>query len=294
MSTKPNGVHFIERGEYDRLPRVNWSKLKWLDTSPAHYHSALLEPFSDTDAMKQGRACHLAVFEPEQFKAKCVVFEGKVRRGDDWNKFVDRHPDDEILTVHQYETALAVGRAVGSSAQAKPYVSGGNGEVTVLWDYIAPVTAAGPGFKVECKSRLDFITEWGAIVDLKTVTRVGGAKPEAFGWTCKNLKYDVQAAFYRRAYQRATGKLLPYYFVAVETQAPFAVQVYRVTDQQLEEGEKVFKQLFEIYNGCRERSRWPQYSDEVLELQLPLPWSDGDDGLVEELGLTPAIGFGTT
>ena len=134
--------------------------------------------------------------------------------------------------------------------------------------------------------------EIGALVDLKTVNRVGGAKPEAFGWTCKNLKYTTQAAFYRRAYERATGHLLPYFFVAVETQAPFAVQTYRVTDEQLEYGEAHFKQLLEIYNGCRERSRWPQYSDTVLPLELPAAWGDDDGELVEELGLMPSIGFG--
>lgn len=284
MSTKEPGVYFIEREDYDRLPRVHWSKLKLLDISPAHYRQALLQPYSDTDAMKLGRACHLSVFEPELFKARCVVWDGKRRAGADWEAFVDRHPDDEILTVHQYETSLAVGKAVRDCAMAQPFISGGKGEVTLLWRH----------GDVDCKSRLDFVSEAGALVDLKTVNRLGGAKPEAFAWTCKNMKYVTQAAFYRRAYQSVTGKLLPYYLIAAETLAPHAVQVYRLKESDLEDGEQHYEQLLEVYRGCRDRSRWPAYADEPLPLELPATWTEGDDGLVEELGLTPAIGFGTT
>lgn len=295
MSTKEPGVYFLDRAEYERLPRVNWSTLKWLDISPAHYQQALLEPYADSDPKKLGRACHLAVLEPDKFKASCVVWEGGTRRGKDWDAFVGRHPDDEILTPHQHETALAVGRAVRSSAQAIPFISGGQSEVTVLWEHTEParIDEGFAGFKVPCKSRLDFISEKGALVDLKTVGRIGGAAPRTFGFTAENLKYAAQAAFYRRAYANATGKLLPYFVVAAETMAPYAVQVYQLTPEQIDDGERAFRQLLERYNNCRVRNAWPQYAAEVLPLELPSSWGgDGDDGLASELGLEPAIGFG--
>lgn len=293
-ATKEPGVYCLPRDEYERLPRVNWSTLKWLDTSPAHYQQALLEPYKDTDPKKLGRACHLAVFEPDMFKASCVVWDGDRRAGKEWNAFVDRHPDDEILTKHQYETALAVGRAVRASAQAIPYISGGQGEVTVLWEHTEPARLPEQfaGFKVQCKSRIDFVSEADALVDLKTVNRVGGAAPRSFGFTCDNMKYCTQAAFYRRAYQQVTGKLLPYFIVAAETMAPYAVQVYRLKEEDLDAGETHFRQLLEQLNGCRTRNFWPSYATEVLPLELPASWSDDDGSLVEELGLTPAIGFG--
>lgn len=287
MSTpKEPGVYFqVMREEYERLPRVNWSNLKLLDISPAHYRQALLTPWEDSDYKKLGRACHISVYEPEQFQARCVVWRGKVRRGVDWEKFVDEHPDDEILTEHQHETALAVGHAVRSSAMAKPYISGGQGEVTLLWRH----------GDVDCKSRLDFVAELGALVDLKTVNRQGGAAPEAFGFTCRNLKYVTQAAFYRKAYESVTGKRLPYYLVAAETMAPFAVQCYRIKESDLEEGERHFEELLDTYRACRASSRWPAFSDHVLDLELPARFEEAS---VDDLGFsfsssTPAIGFGT-
>lgn len=282
MSVKEPGVYFIDRSEYDRLPRVNWSTLKWLDISAAHYRQALLTAWEDSDYKKLGRACHISVYEPELFKSRCVLWDCGARRGKEWEAFKDKHPDDEILTEHQYETAMAVGKAVRDCGMARPYISGGKGEVTVLWQHGG----------VDCKSRLDFVAEAGAIVDLKTVNRVGGAAPTAFGWTCKNMKYKTQAAFYRRAYQSVTGKSLPYFLVAAETMAPFAVQVYQLTESQLADGEEHFEQLLEHYRGCRDRSEWLQYATEVLPLELPTTWGEEDDSLVEDLGLTPSIGFG--
>lgn len=285
MSTKEPGVYFIEREEYDRQPRVNWSTLKLLDLSPAHYRQALLEAYEDSDFKKLGRACHISTYEPELFKSRCVVWEGKARRGGDWEDFVDRHPDDEILTVHQYETSLAVGRAVRACAMAKPYIEGGKGEVTLLWK----------SGDVDCKSRLDWVAEIGAIADLKTMNRLGGASPVAFGRTAKNMKYGTQAAFYRRAYESVTGKLLPYFLIAAETMAPYAVQVYQLTDEQLLQGEHHYEQLLTLYRGCRDRNVWQQYSNEVMPLEMPLEW--GEDG-VEDLGIdigtaseAPLIGF---
>jgi hypothetical protein len=292
MSAKENGVHFIEREEYDRLARVNWSTLKHIGRSPAHYHAALTAPQKDTDPMKLGRAGHLAVFEPEQFRAKCVVFEGKVRRGTDWDAFLERHPDDEILTPTMHASAIALGHAVRNDPVARKYVTGGKGELTVVWDYEAPATDK-PGFKVQCKSRIDFVAETGAIVDVKSTAN---ASPAAFGRQCWNMEYHAQAAFYRRAYQQATGQLLPYFIVAAEKTAPFAVVVYRIPDEILELGEQRIDELLALYNTCRERSRWPGYAEDVLELTLPkwaVPFEDDD---VSSLGLTfggsPAIGFG--
>jgi exodeoxyribonuclease VIII len=285
MSTRDPGIWFgVEREEYERLPRVNWSTLKWIDLSPAHYQQVLLEETEDTDAMKLGRACHIAVFEPDLFKSRCIRWDGGARRGKDWEALVRAHPDDEILTEHQYDTALAVGRAVRTSAMAAPYVSGGQGEVTVLWNCDG----------VDCKSRIDFVAELGALVDLKGITRIGGASPETFPFTVRNLKYKAQAAFYRRAYQHATGKLLPYFLVAAEMMAPFAVQVYQLTDAQLEEGEGAFMQLLEVYKGCRARNVWQQYADQVLPLPEPFSSDEGIDDLGIDIGsasVAPAIGF---
>ena len=41
----PNGVQEVQRSDYDRLAdRANWSTLKFMGRSTAHYHHRLIAP----------------------------------------------------------------------------------------------------------------------------------------------------------------------------------------------------------------------------------------------------------
>lgn len=271
-------VSYVLRDEYDRIDRVNFSKLKHMGKSPAHYEHALTAKCEDTDAMKRGRAVHLAAFEPERFRAECVVWDMGTRRGSDWEEFKLRNKGREILTEGMNEVALAISKAARSSAMAAPYLSGGKGEQTVQWTHVEPEVLAVEGFSVDCKGRLDFISKAGALVDLKTCA---DASPEAFGRQVANLEYHVQAAWYVDGYKAATGVELPYVIVAVEAKAPFIVQVYRVPVDLLQLGRERYRGLLRRLHQCRQESSWPGYSDGVLDLCLPkwaAPAVDEDDG----------------
>jgi hypothetical protein len=283
----------VPRDEYDRMPRLNWSKLKRLGRSGAHFNHARLQPHVDTDPMKLGRITALAVFEPERFRAEVAVFEGKVRSGKDWDDFVELNPDSEIATKAMHETALAIGRAVRADKDAMRYLSGGKGEQTVLWTYRMPPAGELEGWEVQIKSRLDFITAADVVSDLKTTI---DASPEAFGRTCMNLDYLAQGAMYVDGVKAVTGREMPYVFVAVEKSAPYVVQVYEVDEEQLQLGRDRYRGLLATYNAYAQASRWPGYFDGPTKLVLPqwaLPTDEGAEG---ELGITiggamPAVGF---
>lgn len=283
MNTK-TGTFAVPRDEYDRMSdRVNWSTLKHMGRSPAHYREALVAGGGeDTDARKRGRVTHLAVFEPERFRAECVVWNDGARRGKAWEAFVDRNPDKEILTEGMYEDAIAASKAARASAMAAPYLSGGKGEVTVLWTHVVPELAALKGYEIQCKGRVDFL-QAGAIVDLKTCR---DASPEAFGKQCAQLESYAQAAFYVDGIKAATGKELPYVLVAVEAAAPFCVQVYRVPDEILRFGRDRYRALLDRLNECKEMSNWPGYADGPVDLTLPKWMAPKDSEDVADLGLT--------
>jgi hypothetical protein len=257
----PDGIHRISREDYNGLDRVNWSTLKHMEKSPAHYHHALLNPPKDTDAMKCGRCIHMAVFEPERFASECVLWDGGVRRGKDWDKFRSKFDGREILTESEHEDCIAIQRAVRSDGVAAKYVSGGQGEVTALWTH-----KQDPAWSIECKGRIDFVANTGALVDLKSCR---DASPEGFGRQLWNLQYHVQAAYYCDGYAAATGRRLPYVIVAVEHDAPHVVQVYTIPDAVLELGRETYRELLERLAWCRSESNWPGYATGELELELP-------------------------
>jgi hypothetical protein len=281
---KPNpanaSIHFdMPREKYDAIKRMHWSKLKALAKSAAHLRHLMTEKDEDTEARKLGRVRHIAIFEPERFEEDVAVWEGGRRYGDEWEAFREEHEGKEIIKDEHAQEIRTLANAVRSDATAKKYVSGGRGEVTVLWTHVVPAIAGLPELRIDCKARIDFVANIGALVDVKT-TR--DASPEGFGRECWRYKHHVQAAMYRDAYEAATGRRLPYFLVAAESTAPYVVQVYRVPDPILEMGQQEYRALLERYGHCRAESTWPGYFDGEGELALPrwaMPFDEDAGGM---------------
>ena len=274
-------LHGLARAAYDRIDAVNWSKLKLMLKSPAHYRHNLLQRGGDSDAKRRGRVTHLSVLEPQRFQSDCVVWDGGPRRGKDWEKFKKAHADVEIVTEAEYETCAALGAAVRSDPTALAYLSNGKSEVTVQWRSSEPDSGAVAGWDLACKGRLDFLAA-NAIVDLKT-TRA--ASEHGFAAESHRYRYDCQAAYYVDGYEAATGIRPPYVIVAVEVDAPHVVTVFRVPDEILARGRETYRDCLQRLAFCTRENVWPAYTDGEVELRLP-PWvSQRDDDDISDLDL---------
>jgi len=269
------GIRFEQ---YDLIERVRWSELKEMKRSPAHYRHRKLQPREDTDALKLGRAVHLAAFEPERFRHRYVVWDMGTRRGKDWDSFKRRAEGNqqEILTDVQHAKALAIGQAVRTFPPAVPYLSGGQGELTVLW------TAKGiPGGDVPMKSRIDWRSDAKPILDLKT-TR--DASPDAFDRLAWGYDYHVQGAIYVDGIEAVTGERPPYLIIPIESEPPHVATLRLVTEFQLQMGRRTYRELLAKLVHCRNTGHWPGYSDEIVDLQIPT-WALPSDGDPTGLGL---------
>lgn len=268
--TPETGMLFMPRSEYDALPeRVNFSTLKWMGRSPEHYLHALLERTDDTDAMLRGRAVHMNIFEPERFRSTFVVWDDR-RAGKDWDAFKKKqHAESkEVLTEKMHELAVAIAAKARTHPLLSKYLTGGKGEQTLLWTHEFPEMGALPGYSVRCKGRLDFISNLGPIVDLKTTD---DASPEAFYWSARRYKYFAQGAWYRDGLRKALGEQLPrpYVIAAIEAKPPYACQVYRVSEEDLNAGRDQYRAWLDRLDLCRREGRYPGYSDGELELAAP-------------------------
>ncbi len=279
-----NGVFpDMSRETYDGLQRVNWSSLKGLIRSPAHYLHGTQKRDKDTNPRKLGRCTHLATLEPELFKTQCAVWDDGRRFGKKWDAFQDAHAGLEILTAEEYERCVDIQTAVRSNATAMKHLSGGRSEVSVLWTHHADGVGGLDGYAMELKGRVDFLSA-GAIVDLKS-TR--DASPDGFAKEVYRYRYHTQAAIYSDGVLAATGKELPYLIVAVESEAPHVVQVYRVPDEILDVGREEYRALLDRLNYCRKTNAWPGYADGEMDLTLPrwaVNFSEGED--LGDVGLT--------
>lgn len=277
----------VPRDGYERIQRVNWSWLKHMKKSPQHFRAwGQDRAHEDTDAMRLGRATHVAALEAERFRSVYAVWDGGRRAGKEWEKFRTQSEADglEVLTDEQYQQAQAIANAALTNEYAAKWLRSGSTEVTMLWTHEVADMAGCPGFSIDCKGRMDIAQNIAAIVDLKTTK---DASPEAFGRQCWNLAYHEQAAFYVDGYAAVNGGVrVPYVIVAVENHAPYAVQVYRVPDRVVQAGRDTCRALLERLNECRLQNRWPGYAEGPVDLELPR-WAtaQNDDEDTTGLGL---------
>lgn len=266
------------RAEYDAIDADNFSTIKHIEKSPAHYLYRKQNPDTeDTDARIRGRVTHIAVFEPERM-ADVAVWLGGKRQGAAWQTFIAASQGREIIKAEAMDEVGAMAAAIRSSPQVAPWLAKGQAEVTALWIESTPTRMW------RCKGRIDFISEHngGAILDLKTTY---DASPDTFGRTVLRNDYHVQAAFYVDGVRAATGRELPFFFIAAEASAPYVVQMYRVPDEVLEMGREKYRGWLQKLHECRSRNQWHGYAATETELVLPR-WAMPSEEGIEDMGLT--------
>lgn len=252
-----NGLLDLTRAQYDALKGENWSAVRHLAKSPAHYLAASRLNGKDTAAKKRGRAVHLAIFEPERFAATVVLWDGGRRAGKTWDAFEAEHAGREILTLDEMEEVRGLANAVRSDSVARKYLEG-EAERSALWTHNVN------GVEVACKGRFDLVGSH--LVDLKT-TR--DASVTGFEYECAKYRTWIQCAWYRAGLELATGKRLPVALIAVEADYPHAVVVRPVPDELLDIGESEFQAYLRLLVACRLANSFPGYADAEVPLTIP-------------------------
>ena len=246
-----------ERAAYDAIDAINWSRLKLIEKSPAHFKAGFS---GDSAAFRLGTAAHMAVLEPEKFATAYTIYKGR-RYGKAWDEFEQQAIDagKQVLTQKEYDEASAIRDSVHRHARASQYLRGGQAEVPLTWTLGA--------FK--CKGRADYIGD--CIVDLKSTQ---DSSPRAFARSCAKYGYYGQAAWYSDGVFRSTGKRKPFVFIAVESTFPHVVTVFTVDDSIIEHGREQYLSLLGKLDYCTKQNFWGGYT-ESEEVALGLPeWSE--------------------
>lgn len=241
--------------EYAGIRAVNYSTLRWMAVSPAHYKWHLDHPATPTPSMELGIAVHMAILEPAKFAERYVSYPGR-RAGKDWDAFQAANMDKDILKTDDYERVREIAAAVRRHPVANHLLEVGEAEKVLTW------TDEKTG--LPCKGRVDWLNGIG-LVDLKTSFDI---EPWKFNSTAARQGYHAQLAFYRRGL-RADGLDAPAKILAVETEPPYDVMVYSLDEDALWVGDQFIDMMLAKVKHCTETNVWPGRAAEEVPLVLP-------------------------
>lgn len=237
---------------------VHWTELKQVGQSPLHYKCAVeagrrIQP--PTAPMRFGSCVDALTFG----HAAVVVFKGKTRRGEEWQKFEADNADKLIVSVAEYERAVACARALQEHPDAIRLLEGER-QKTIAWELDGRA----------CVSTLDVIYPGRHQSDLKTAKTV---QPQKLKWAAAKLGYHGQAWFYGEAAKHAKlGEDLPKYIVAVESIPPFDVAILHLAPSILASGERLARSFFTRLLSCEKCNEWPGQAQSIVE------WEDEGTG----------------
>ena len=258
---KPGIYDDLPADQYHADPAYSFSAIKQAMRSPAHLKAWLTAPPEQTPAMRLGTLTHLAVLQPDLFASTTAVapiVDRRTKEGKSiWEQFQAQNTGKEIITNDEREQLTAMRDSVRIHPAASALLGEGTAEVSVFNQ------CAETGLPL--KARMDWVRE-NAIVDLKTTE---DASPAGFAKSFSNYRYDLQAAHYRRMLKLQGRGDLPFYLIAVEKEAPFAVAVYRLDEGDLTLADMQMQQQLRAIASCCEFNSWPAYSREVETLTLP-------------------------
>lgn len=282
----------ISNKEYREREGISSSELKKLMKSPAHYKHWKDNPAEDTTALLFGRAAHKYVLETYDFYNEFEIAREfrygskadkeetqkficqkaiEVGKGDEWDSFILTNPkkedvvafyrslvaDKDIITQEQFEQI----DAMRTTAYATPFVAkllSGEKELS-FWGVDEET-----GLTIKC--RPDCITEWNGkhiLVDYKTAQDVENTK---FCRDSIKFGYDLQLAYYLDILKQNTGHDYMVVIIAQEKTAPYVTNVFQLSENYLESGRELYKEMLKVYKECAETDNWYGYMRDGISI----------------------------
>ena len=240
----------MDNAYYHQSPGVSSSTLRRFRQSQLHAMQEVVEP---TTAMQIGSAAHSLIVEGENaFNKEVAVISGSPYTNA--NKQLKRdYLDRGMLVITQDKRDMLFHMKDNLIEEARKFLDVDQGEYPGV--FVKPYENALYWWEqdVLLKLRSDVIRhpvvqpysdESIVVIDYKTTS---DCSVSGFTRSIRRYQYDLQAAFYRRGYQRAGFKVEDFLFVAQETKHPYATKIFKMNDEDMDRGwEQLEKSLVDF------------------------------------------------
>ena len=240
----------MDNAYYHRSKGVSSSTLRRFRQSQLHAMQEVVEP---TTAMQIGSAAHSLIVEGENaFNKEVAVISGSPYTNA--NKQLKRdYLDRGMLVITQDKRDMLFQMKDNLIEEARKFLDVDQGEYPGV--FVKPYENALYWWEqdVLLKLRSDVIRypviqpysdESIVVIDYKTTS---DCSVSGFTRSIRRYQYDLQAAFYRRGYQKAGFKVEDFLFVAQETKHPYATKIFKMNDEDMDRGwEQLEKSLVDF------------------------------------------------
>jgi len=247
---------------------VSSSVLKLLEKDARSYYKqyVLGEPssFGNQGAMDLGSYVHALILEPHLVEKEFAVFNGAMRRGKVWDAFLEEvDPKKIIITKSQADLAHNLVAEFNSTSMIL-------GEKEVMISSFFEKGKAEESLFVELdgvkvKVRFDYRKEkngYHSINDIKTTANPISSARDAEK-ICASFGYDVSAALYCDAVEKATGNKHDFYFCFL-SKKDGGTTIFKASEQMLEAGRVKYKSAIVKLKEGRETGIW--FENKIQEI----------------------------
>lgn len=248
----------ITQDEYRKMDGLSSSDIKILLENP--YCFIYKIPQEKTKSLSLGSLVHSLVLEIDEIENRYIIAPCELdKRKKEYKDFVSI-AESEQKELIEYPMWLRAKDIVASLSKTNIYnlIQKGSKEMSFTREID----------NVLFKCRPDsYLEKEGVIFDLKTTSLKDGASASEFLKNVANYKYYIQAALYLSVLQAKE-----FYFVVIETNAPYMIGVYKLDAQSLEFGNDKIKEAVEIFNNLNDYKKNYYLSKErelVQTLTLP-------------------------
>lgn len=262
----------MQANYFENIPAENyraWEAFSITDglllaKSPGHYWHRKNNPISPTPAMRLGTLIHSRILEPESFFENHLIvpsFISKDRRTKERKAWEEENILNGLQLVESAEAVILEAVALElerKQTTAELLALDGSSEVSLLWEEQGIV----------CKGRVDRLSgdkDGGFLIDVKTTQ---DASPEAFARTIAQRGYHIQMAHYFSGVTKTWGRIEHCLFIAIETEPPYGVAVFRLPDHILKLGLEHHSKLIKKYRIELEKNTWESYPDLIQPLNF--------------------------
>ncbi len=273
MTEKSGVFEGISNTDYHEGEGISSSQIKVLATkTPLHYYDKYVDETREREvrdiwgALAVGTLFHTLLLEPDKpIEEDILVVEEINRRSKVGKENFAAHVEEasaggrNIVTRAEYDNVVKMVATARKQPLFNRLFTGGRAETSCYW--------TDPDTGILCKCRPDYLHEDNIIVDLKSCI---DASKDGAGKASFNFGYYISAAFYIDGVARATGKPADtFIFAFMEKARPYATAPYVITEQDIALGRAMYKSALSTLAACTKSDRWPGYTSEILELEIP-------------------------